>query len=154
LKIIIYPGGVSDFTFGGVELDVRHYWAPAVDHVIAANFYFAAVTGDSPFYKLPALGGGKRMRGYFMGRYRDQFYATVQLEYRQYFWRKWGFVVFGSLGDVAGEGIEFDFSQIKYSYGAGLRFLFNKKQKVNLRADFGFGKDGNSGVYFGIEEAF
>jgi hypothetical protein len=36
----------------------------------------------------------------------------------------------------------------------GLRFLFNKKQKINLRMDLGFGQDGNSGVYFGIEEAF
>jgi hypothetical protein len=35
-----------------------------------------------------------------------------------------------------------------------LIFLFNKKEKVNLRVDVGFGNDGNSGIYFGIEEAF
>jgi hypothetical protein len=43
---------------------------------------------------------------------------------------------------------------MKYSVGAGLRFLFNKEEKVNLRMDIGFGSDGNRGVYFGIEEAF
>lgn len=154
LKFIVYPGGVSDYNFGQFELDVRHYWAPSPDHVIAANFYVLGLTGDPPFYKLAALGGGKRMRGYFMGRYRDKFYATFQMEYRQYFWRKWGFVVFGAIGDVASSGLKFGFSNIKYSYGAGLRFLFNKAQKINLRADIGFGRDGNSGVYFGIEEAF
>lgn len=94
------------------------------------------------------------MRSYFTGRYRDKFYSAIQLEYRQYFWRKLGFVVFGGLGDVAQEFIKFDFTELKYSYGMGLRFLFNKKQKINLRMDFGFGQDGNSGVYFGIEEAF
>ena len=55
---------------------------------------------------------------------------------------------------MAQEFIKFDFTELKYSYGMGLRFLFNKKQKINLRMDFGFGQDGNSGVYFGIEEAF
>jgi hypothetical protein len=34
-----------------------------------------------------------------------------------------------------------------------LPFVFNKRDKINLRADFGFGQDG-SGVYFGLEEAF
>jgi len=50
--------------------------------------------------------------------------------------------------------LEYDFNTMKYSYGLGLRFQFNKKQKVNLRADIGFGNDGNRGIYFGIEEAF
>jgi hypothetical protein len=50
--------------------------------------------------------------------------------------------------------LNFSFSDLKYSYGAGLRFRFNEEQKVNLRVDIGFGNDGNMGVYFGIEEAF
>jgi hypothetical protein len=43
---------------------------------------------------------------------------------------------------------------MKYSGGAGLRFQFNKEQKINLRMDIGIGQDGNTGLYFGIEEAF
>ena len=43
---------------------------------------------------------------------------------------------------------------MKYSYGLGLRFLFNKQQKINLRMDIGFGSDGSRGIYFGIQEAF
>jgi outer membrane protein assembly factor BamA len=153
-SFLIYPSGASDFKFIDIELDVRHYWAIKEDHVFATNFYLEAVSGDVPFYMLPALGGSKRMRGYFYGRYRDKFYSMLQVEYRQYFWRKFGFVVFGGLGNVASEVVEFDFGTMKYSYGAGLRFLFNKKQKINLRMDIGFGQDGNTGLYFGIEEAF
>jgi outer membrane translocation and assembly module TamA len=83
-----------------------------------------------------------------------KFYSKLQAEYRQYFWRRFGFVVFGGLGNVSNQLISFDFSTMKYSYGAGLRFLFNKNQKINLRMDIGFGQDGNRGIYFGIEEAF
>ena len=149
-----YPTLSSNYKFVDIELDVRKYWAIKKDHVFATNFYLNAVSGDVPFYKLPALGGSKRMRGYFYGRYRDNFYAMLQAEYRQYFWRRWGFVAFAGVGNVASELIEYDFGTLKYNFGAVLRFQFNKEQKINLRADFGFGQDGNMGVYFGIEEAF
>ena len=153
-KIVVYPSSWSDFVFYSFELDVRHYRAFSPDHVLAGNFYFAAVSGDTPFYKLPALGGENRMRGYFEGRYRDNIYSMIQLEYRQYFWWKFGFVVFAGVGDVAEDLVKFNMNDLKYSFGAGLRFLFNKEQKVNLRMDIGIGQDGNSGLYFGIEEAF
>jgi hypothetical protein len=43
---------------------------------------------------------------------------------------------------------------MKFSYGAGLRFLFNEKEGVNLRMDIGITREGETGVYFGIGEAF
>jgi hypothetical protein len=46
------------------------------------------------------------------------------------------------------------FKELKYSLGVGLRYLFNKEEKVNLRVDIAFGKNGDRGIYFGIEEAF
>ena len=153
MKFVVYPG-IGDFVFGVFELDVKHFWSFSPDHVFASNFYFEAVSGGTPFYKLPALGGPKRMRGYFQGRYRDNIYMMLQLEYRQYFWKSFGFVVFGGAGNVAKELTAYDFSTMKYSFGGGLRYLFNKKQKINLRMDVGFGLDGNMGIYFGIEEAF
>lgn len=78
----------------------------------------------------------------------------LQVEYRQYFWRRFGFVVFAGLGDVAPEMTKLQFKELKYSLGVGLRYLFNKEEKVNLRVDIAFGKNGDRGIYFGIEEAF
>ncbi len=153
-KISYYTPIDYNYKFLEFEVDIKHFWAIKEDKVIAANFYAKSVSGNVPFYRLPALGGSKRMRGYFHGRYRDNFYATIQAEYRQYFWRKFGFVVFGGLGNVASLPIEYNFDTMKYSYGAGLRYLFNKKQKINLRMDIGIGQGGNTGIYFGIEEAF
>jgi hypothetical protein len=93
------------------------------------------------------------MRGYFKGRYRDEHYFATQVEYRQYFWWRLGFVAFVGAGDVVPEITSLQIRKLKPSYGFGLRFLFDKEQKINLRMDIGFGRNTN-GVYFGIEEAF
>lgn len=152
-KLLIYPG-ISDYAFGTIEFDLKHFHAFSKDHVLAANIFVQSAFGETPFYKLAQLGGPKRMRGYFYGRYRDNFYAMMQMEYRQYFWKRFGFVVFAGLGNVSDEILNYDFSTLKYSLGGGLRFKFNEKEGVNLRMDVGFGNDGNMGIYFGIQEAF
>ena len=152
-KIVVYPD-LGDYVFSLLELDVRAYRAVSPDHVFAFNFYVQSALGSTPFYLLPALGGQKRMRGFFYGRYRDNFYAMLQAEYRQYFWKSFGFAVFAGLGDVSSDLLNYRFDNLKYSFGAGLRYMFNKAQKVNLRMDIGFGNDGNRGIYFGIQEAF
>ena len=94
------------------------------------------------------------MRGYFQGRYRDRNYVAFQAELRQYFTKKFGFVAFGGFGDVGEELTDLALKDLKYSVGGGLRYLFNKKENVNLRMDIAFGRDGNTGIYFGIEESF
>ena len=50
------------------------------------------------------------MRGFFNGRYRDNFYGMLQAEYRQYFYRKWGVVAFAGAGNVSNTIVEYDFS--------------------------------------------
>lgn len=153
-KAIVYPGGISDFNYALFELDVKSFVAISEDHVFAFNMYVESVVGDAPFYKLPALGGQNRMRGFFNGRYRDNFYGMFQVEYRQYIWKRLGMVAFAGAGNVANNIIDYSFKTLKYSGGLGLRFLFNKEQKINLRMDVGIGSDGSTGIYFGIQEAF
>ncbi len=152
LKFLSYP--IGDFNFYSMELDVRHYNSFSKDQVLAGQGYFVASGGDIPFYKLPSLGGQNRMRGYYYGRYRDNIYATLQLEYRQFFSQRFGYVLFGSVGGVATSPDKLRIDEFKLSYGAGIRFLFNEEQKVNIRADIGITSDGDTGIYFGIEEAF
>jgi outer membrane protein assembly factor BamA len=154
LKVVFYAKDVgSDFTFSWIELNAKRYWAYRPDHVIAVQLYLNSTGGDPPFFKLPALGGPSILRGYFQGRYRDRNYFAIQAEHRQYFWWRMGFVVFAGVGDVVPEMTSLKSADMKTSYGFGLRFLFNKKRKINLRADIGFGKN-SSGIYFGVQEAF
>ncbi|MCU0414579.1 MAG: outer membrane protein assembly factor [Ignavibacteriaceae bacterium] len=152
LKFLSYP--IGDFNFYMFELDIRHYSSFSKDHILAGQAYFNSAGGSIPFYKVPALGGQNRMRGYYFGRYRDNVYYTFQLEYRQYFWWRFGYVLFGGIGGVASSPDKLRIDEFQFSYGAGLRYLFNKDQKVNVRVDFGIGSNGSTGIYFGIEEAF
>ena len=152
-KVVVYPEiDISAFSF--MELDVRQFFAFRPDIVLGGNFYVASTTGDAPFYRLPALGGQKRMRGYFMGRHRDNFFMMLQTEFRHMFSKRFGYVLFGGVGNVSNSMMEYSFNNVKYSFGTGLRFRFNQKEKVNLRMDIGIGPHKNMGVYFGIEEAF
>jgi len=154
VRFVVYTQDLgSDYTFTWLQANARKYWSFAKDQVLAVQMYLEAVGGTPPFFKLPALGGANIMRGYFEGRYRDRDYVALQAEYRQYFWRRFGFVAFAGFGDVAGDLTSLSLYRLKPTYGVGLRFLFNEKEKINLRCDIGFGKDTN-GIYFGIEEAF
>lgn len=153
-KVLFYTRDLgSDFTYSWFEVNTRRYWAFLPDHVLATQIYLQMVGGVPPFFKIPALGGSKIMRGYFEGRYRDKNYIAGQVEYRQYFWWRLGFVAFFGAGDVVDDLTRLTGNDLKFSYGAGLRFLFNEEQKINIRIDAGFGKDTN-GIYFGIQEAF
>jgi hypothetical protein len=100
------------------------------------------------------LGGDAIMRGYYLGRYRDRNLVCCQVEYRvvPVVWRL-GVVGFLGFGDVADRIKNLRFGDFKYSYGFGLRYIFNREQKFNMRLDFGFGK-GTSGIYITGSEAF
>ena len=153
-KFIVYTSATgSDYTYWTFEHDDRRYIPLADNKVLAIQAYITMAVGDAPFDQLPALGGQHRLRGYFEGRYRDHAYFMSQVEYRQVLSRRWGFVVFGAIGDVAPDITKFHGSSFKFAGGAGIRFSFDQEEKVNIRIDYGRGKD-TSGVYFGLEEAF
>jgi outer membrane protein assembly factor BamA len=144
----------SDFTFNRFYLDLRKYLTLAEAHTLALQSKMLFQTGDPPFWRLGLLGGEESMRGYYLGRYRDKNLIALQAEYRwlPVFWRL-GLAAFAGLGDVAEKLGRFDLANLKYSYGLGLRFIFDRRQTLNIRLDFGFGK-GTSGIYFTAAEAF
>ncbi len=143
----------SDFNYSKFIFDHSIYRKTSWKHILAFNVYAELTAGNPPFNQLSLLGGTKRMRGYFEGAFRDKQYLTVQTEYRMpLFWR-FGLVLFGAYGVVSEDLGSIEIGNLKYSIGAGLRFLLDKKQKVNLRFDAGFGKN-TSGLYVTVSEAF
>ena len=56
-------------------------------------------------------------------------------------------------GGVAPRAGAFRLDQLRPSYGGGLRYMLDRKEKLTLRVDAGFG-NGISGLYFNIREAF
>ncbi len=143
----------SDFTYNIIELEALKFFTLAPKHVLGLQFQGRFSNREVPFQQLSLLGGDKLMRGYYRGRYRDKVLYAAQAEYRWQFYRRFGLVVFGGLGDVSEEFNSFDFSDVKPSYGFGLRYMILPKRKVNLRLDFGFGEN-TQGIYINITEAF
>jgi len=143
----------SDFDYGRYEVDLRNYFRLGPERVIAAQLFGSFASGDAPFYDLPMMGGGSIMRGYYQGRFRDNVLLAAQVEVRWPLFGRFGAVGFAGLAQVQPRFGEFNFDDMEPSVGGGLRFRFNKAEKVNLRADIGFGA-GSPGIYFGLEEAF
>ncbi|MCD8260161.1 MAG: hypothetical protein LUD15_00575 [Bacteroides sp.] len=67
------------------------------------------------------LGGSRRMRGYYSGRYMDSNIVSGQVELRQHIWKRLGCVFFAGGGIVAPSLREFRISNLLPSYGTGIR---------------------------------
>lgn len=143
----------TEFTFSRYFLDLRNFIRTGESTVLAFQGLGNFSSGAVPFREMGLLGGQNMMRGYFRGRYRDKQYLAVQAEMRQHVWGPVGVVAFGAVGDVSDNLHNFDIWDSKYTVGAGLRVLVLPKDRVNIRIDYGIGKN-TSGFYFGIAEAF
>lgn len=147
-------GGTHNFNL--TRFDLRHYFKPFKDKedVLAFQMVGRFTRGGFPFSEFSFLGGAEIMRGYREGRYVDRDLLASQVEYRKSFKNsRFGAVVFLGGGDVYNEVGDFQFKNIKPSYGAGLRFKIDKEENLNLRFDVGFGRGSNE-FYLSIAEAF
>jgi hypothetical protein len=93
-------------------------------------------------------------RGVYLGRFRDRHELLAQVDYRGHLKGRVGYVVFGSAGNVFGSPGNRVFEQVKFTYGAGVRFNVNPADPLNLRADFTLTSFGESGLSLGAAEAF
>ena len=76
------------------------------------------------------------------------------MEYRKQFKNtRWGAVVFVGGGDVGDKLSSFKLKNIRPNGGFGLRFLLDKEENLNVRADLGIGNE-KANVYLNLSEAF
>lgn len=117
---------------------------------LAFDLYGDFRYGAVPWNELPTLGGDKRMRGYYDGRYRDRDTLSTQIEWRhQLEWRH-GIALWAGAGTLASRPSDLG-THVLPSFGAGYRFMF--KPRVNVRLDLGIGRD-SAGFYFQVGEAY
>lgn len=152
----------SDYNFVRYQVDARHF-QPIFSNktILALQFLGQFHSGTVPWHALAGLGanlGGtlydnaNLMRGIYEQRYRDRQMMTAQAELRQHlFWRIDG-AAFMGVGQVGYNISDYTFGGIHTAGGVGARFNFIRRDRVNLRFDYAFGKD--PGFYFAIGEAF
>ena len=95
-------------------------------HILAARFAGEeARTGSTEPIKiteLPSLGGANTLRGYLSDRYIGNAAALATLEYRYRLSRIVEATAFADFGKVMPRLLDFDFTDIHRSWGAGFRF--------------------------------
>jgi outer membrane protein assembly factor BamA len=149
-----YNGSAGIPVYSKLLADARGYKTIRPNVIIAGRFLNEFTFGNPPFYDYSLLGGDKKVRGIYYGRFRDKNLATLQAEVRfKLVWR-FGAAVFGGASKVYPEFNKLSFNNIKPNYGAGIRFLIDRKQNINLRFDYAMAGDGQDGFYVSFGESF
>ena len=144
----------SDYHYTESFVDLRRYWPTGERSSLALQAVGRDIDGVAPFFRLPRLGGQNGLRGYAGGRFIDDTMVMVRTEWRTGpVWKRFGAVAFAGMGDVAPGVGDLTTAAGLTTWGLGLRWLVNTEEKVNVRMDFGFGKD-DSGFYLSLGEAF
>ena len=150
-------GGTHEYDL--LRADARHFFQLRGDEdwrdVLGVNGQAYLSSGNVPLVELAQLGSGEIMRGYYEGRYVDRKYLAAQAEYRLNLeGSPWGFVGFASAGAVAPEIGDFRLRTLRGAAGAGVRFMVDPVERLNLRADVAFTGEGDFNFYIQIGEAF
>lgn len=148
----------SDFTFTTMISDTRIYRPVNKRDVLAFQLLGQFNFGEAPFNQLAMLGGESIMRGYYLGRYRDNNQIATQVEYRFLplpwsFTKRWGAALFAGTGSVFDQAENISGKNFVWSAGGGVRFLLFPKKDIFTRLDVAFTEEG-TGFYIFIGEAF
>jgi len=142
----------GDFNFQIFDMEYNQYMSFGNHDVLAVRGYFKKASDGAPFFMLSSF-GGKDLRGYEHGRYRDNDLIAVQAEWRHQLSHSWAVTGFAGVGSVAPSVSNLFDEEALWSYGAGLRYRLAKHNKMNFRLDWARGRDGDT-LYFSVGEAF
>lgn len=142
----------NDYAFSTTELQVDAYQEVWKGAILAEDFRTMLNFGNPSWGMMALLGNSNSMRGYYEGRYRDKHKMEAQVELRQHIWKRNSLTAWVGAGTVFSKFSNIRSRHILPNYGLGYRWEF--KKNVNVRLDYGFGKAGQSGFLFSINEAF
>lgn len=142
----------NDYAFSTTHFRFDAYQRLGKGTILAEDFGANLNFGNPSWGMMAELGGTSSMRGYYEGRYRDKHSLEATVELRQHVWKRNGIVVWSGAGTVFPKFSALRSRQILPNAGVGYRWEF--KKNVNVRLDYGFGKSGQSGFLFNINEAF
>lgn len=142
----------NDYAFSTTEFRFDAYQRLGKGTILAGDFGANLNFGNPSWGMMAELGGTHSMRGYYEGRYRDKHSLEATVELRQHVWKRNGIVVWVGAGTIFPKFSALRSKQILPNAGVGYRWEF--KKNVNVRLDYGFGKSGQSGFLFNINEAF
>lgn len=142
----------NDYAFSTTDLRFNTYRRVWKGGIIATDLRSQLNFGNPSWGMMALLGNSYSMRGYYEGRYRDKHKIEAQVELRQHVWKRNSVVAWVGAGTVFNKFSSMRMGHVLPNFGIGYRWEF--KKDVNVRLDYGFGKNGQSGFIFNINEAF
>jgi outer membrane protein assembly factor BamA len=174
-QVVYHPYIGSSYSYAATNTEIRRYFNFVSNQVLALRvgnkFRYTLSSGEA----VPFFGQSRpNIRGYISGTFADNHAMDFDIEYRIPFWqddvnapiykiwKRLGMVVFATGGQAYGKHHDFDVKDFNYSVCSGVRILFNRKNRLNLRIDYAIGLEPNSdgmgrrqrGFYFNLSEAF
>ncbi|HEY9048099.1 MAG TPA: BamA/TamA family outer membrane protein [Ohtaekwangia sp.] len=147
----------KSYSFRSFKLDIRQYYPlKLISSIDAVAFQLLANlnTGNVPFKDMADIGGSYTMRGYYTGFYRYKNLYAFQAEYRTMIWWRLGLAVWAGAALTPEKWYTLSDHSVKPNAGIGLRIMMNRKDRLNVRVDQGFGKKDQRGFYLDIAEAY
>lgn len=148
-----YPRFIGNkYAFSRTRLQLDWYKTVWSGGIVAVDVRSELNVGHPSWYMMAYVGGPYYLRGYYEGRYRDKGMMAAQVELRQRVWRRSGVTLWGGAASVFSRAEDIQLRRVLPNVGLGYRWEF--KKDVNVRLDAGFGKAGQWGFMFNINEAF
>ncbi len=148
----------NDYRGGFFNIEYAQFFPLSKRWVIGLNAQQQTLVGNrQPFYMLPSLGNDEIMRGYYNGRFRDKNLLAAQTELRYRISDRFGVVGFAGAGKVYAD--DFNFENLKPSYGLGGRYFFDVEKGLSMRVDYAIGEkrpgeNRQTGFYMSLGESF
>lgn len=142
----------NDYAFSTTELQLNAYQQPWRGAVLAEDLRSTLNFGNPSWGMMAQTGGSNALRGYYEGRYRDKHMIEATVELRQHVWKRNSLTAWIGAGTIFPKFSQMRSRHILPNFGLGYRWEF--KKNVNVRLDYGFGKGGQRGFLFNINEAF
>jgi hypothetical protein len=125
------------------------------------NFEWLTLGGSPSYLFLPATGWdmmSRSARPYTQGRFRGENLSYTETEWRfplQKDKETWGGVLFTNFTSASNKAANINlFSTWQLGYGGGLRYMIDKKNKINIALDYGWGHNGATGMFLNLNEMF
>ena len=140
----------GDYDYTKFETDLRKYIPVSKKDSLAIRLFGGTAFGDVPDVELFEIGGADTLRGYDDDQFEGKKAATLSVEYRKTFNKRFQGVVFADAGGVWESEIGEITDGIKTSVGVGVRVV---TPLGPLRLDYAVGEEDNK-VHFSFGHTF
>lgn len=142
----------NDYVFSIMDLCISYYYFVWKGGLLVGELCGIFNFGNLLWVMMVLLGNLYFMCGYYEGCYCDKYKIEGQVELCQYVWKCNGVVVWIGVGIVFNKFSVLCMDRVLFNYGIGYCWEF--KKNVNVCLDYGFGKNGQFGFIFNINEVF